>query len=239
MSSIFKIPLLFTIFIVLGLFFGYLTFMILSYSRTVEAPLLINKTLLEANEELSRLSLYLKIEGEDYDSEIPTGRILRQNIPPGNKVKEKRAIKVVLSKGPKVYYIPYVVNQTLDDAESMLLEKGLKIGKLIYVHSDAIEKNRVVAQRPAPDERVKDYVTALVSLGPHKVSYYCPNFVDKDLEIVFRIAKQIGINVETEGEGTIVTGQSPKAGTIIETGDKVVIELREEIPMDFMEERFL
>jgi beta-lactam-binding protein with PASTA domain len=99
-------------------------------------------TLLQANEELSKAGLYLKIEGEDYDVLMPTGRILRQDIPPGNSVKEKRTIKVVISKGPRVYSLPSIVNEKLGDAESIPDPKRLRIGKIINVHSDTVEKER-------------------------------------------------------------------------------------------------
>lgn len=231
-APIVRFPLFFFAFVVLGLTIGYLTFKVLSYSRSVEVPSLINLTLLEANEELSRLGLYLDIEDEDYDSTIKAGRILRQNIPPRNIVKEKRSIKVILSKGPRVYFIPYIVNQTLSDAEGMLSAKGLKIGKLIYVHSDAIPKGKVIAQKPEPDERASDLITALVSLGPHEVDYYCPDFINKDISFVKEITKNMGLEIHVRGEGNIVQNQNPMPGVLIKTGSKIIIDARKDRLLD-------
>ncbi|MEW6107593.1 MAG: PASTA domain-containing protein [Nitrospirota bacterium] len=227
-NTLIRIPLIFAMFILLGLSFGYITFKILSFSRTVEVPSLIDKTLLEANETLNRAGLYLKIEGEDYDPLIQSGRIIRQDIPPGNKVKEKRSIKVVISKGPRVYSVPLVVNETLADAETILLQKGLKIGRLIYVHSDSVEKGRIVSQKPEPDERIADNITILVSLGPHEVSYYCPDFLHKNIGSARETADKLDIFIETKGTGNIVYAQKPKPGSIIKTGDKIYLELKEE-----------
>src|SRR5512139_3259373 len=98
MTDFLKIPLFFALFILLGLFFGFVTFKILSFSRTVEVPSLTNLSMLEANEALSRTGLYLKLEGEDFDPNIQAGHIIRQDIPAGHKVKEKRAIKAIVSK---------------------------------------------------------------------------------------------------------------------------------------------
>lgn len=232
---IIRFPLFFFAFVVLGLTIGYLTVKVLSYSRSIEVPSLINLTLLEANEQLSTLGLYLDIEDEDYDTIIKAGRILRQNIPPGNIVKEKRAIKVTLSKGPRIYFIPYIVNQTLSDAENMLSSKGLKIGNLIYVHSDAIPKGKVVAQKPEPDERASDLITALVSLGPHEEVYYCPDFTYKDVSFAKELAKNMGLEIQVRGEGTIVRNQSPVPGALIKTGSKIIIEIRKERLSDMFE----
>src|SRR3972149_2744129 len=126
----------------MGLLSGYLAFKILSFSKTVE----------EANGLLIKQGLYLKVEGEDYDLVIVPGRIVRQDVPPGNKVKEQRGIKVFLSRGPKVWTIPELTGQTIDEAESAVSKSGLRIEKIIRLHSNSVEKNRVIAQRPHPDE---------------------------------------------------------------------------------------
>src|SRR5664280_2952145 len=94
LSSLIRIPLALAAFILLGLVFGYITFNILSFSRTVEVPSLANMSLVEANEALNKGGLHLKIEGEDYDSVVQVGKIVRQDVPAGNKVKERRSIKV-------------------------------------------------------------------------------------------------------------------------------------------------
>ena len=228
MSSFLKVPLLFAAFVLLGLTFGYITFNILSFSRTVEVPQLTGITLVEANEALNRSGLYLKIEGEDYDSIIQSGKIIRQDIPAGNKVKEKRAIKVVVSKGPRVSSVPLVVNEKLGDAEAVLIQKGLKIGKTINVHSDSVEKGRIVAQRPEPDERLTGPITVLVSLGPHELTYYCPDFLNKEIDDARDLAGKIGLLVETKGDGNFVKAQRPKAGTLIRSGEKIYFDMKEE-----------
>jgi len=228
MSSFLKVPLMFAAFVILGLAFGYITFNILSFSRTVDVPQLTGFTMVEANEALSKAGLYLKIEGEDFDSTVPTGRILRQDVPAGNKVKEKRVIKVVVSKGPRVSSVPVIVNEKPGDAESVLVQKGLRIGRTIYVHSDTVEKDRIVAQRPGPDEKPEGPITVLVSLGPHELTYYCPDFLGKDIDAARELAAKLGLAAEIKGSGRTVAGQKPKAGAIVNNGDKIYLETKEE-----------
>ncbi len=227
MNTFIKVPLFFAVFVLLGLTFGYITFKALSFSRTVEVPALTNMSLVEANEALSKADLYLKIEGEDYDPAVPSGKILRQDVPAGDKVKEKRAIKVVISKGPKVYSVPVLVNQTLGDAEGVLAQKGLRIGKIINVHSDSAEKGKIVAQSPEPDERLDGPITVLVSLGPHELTYYCPDFQNKSLEEAKETAEKIGLLIETKGSGDFVKSQKPKPGALVKAGDKIYLEIKE------------
>lgn len=227
MSNIIKVPLFFAGFIMLGLTFGYLTFKLLSFSRTVEVPSLVNLTLVEANEALSKAGLYLKIEGEDFDATVMTGKILRQDIPAGNTVKEKRAIKVVISKGPRVHSVPLVVNETLSNAESIMIQKGLKIGKVISVHSDRVEKGKIVAQRPEPEEKLNDSITVLVSLGPNEATYFCPDLTDKDFESAAELLSKMGLLIEKKGTGEIIKSQKPKPGAVVKTGDTINVEMKE------------
>ena len=232
MNNFLKIPLFFALFILLGLSFGFITFKILSFSRTVEVPPLTSLTMLEANESLNKAGLYLKIEGEDFDPAIQAGRILRQDIPAGNKVKEKRAIKVVVSKGPRVSSTPQLVQKLLPDAEALLMEKGLSIGEVISVHSDSVGKGKIVAQKPEPNERLSDKITVLVSLGPHELSYSCPDFLNKSLEEAKETADKLGLILETKGTGRVVSAQRPRPGTIVKNTDKIFLELREDITDD-------
>jgi eukaryotic-like serine/threonine-protein kinase len=227
MNSFLRASLFFALFVVLGLTFGFLTFKILSFSRTVEVPAITNMTVIEADKVLGKAGLGLKIEGEDFDSVILAGKIIRQDVPPGKTVKEKRAIKIVISKGPKVLSIPLLVNETFQNAESVLLQKGLRIGKVITVHSDTVQKGVIVAQRPEPDEKLTDVITVLVSAGPHDQAYYCPDFQGKQLEDVQEVAQKMGIEIETQGAGSIVKNQRPKPGTVIRSSEKLYLEMKE------------
>jgi beta-lactam-binding protein with PASTA domain len=220
-----RYPVYILSFIILGLVFGYLTFNVLSFTRTVEVPDLHGQSLLEANKLLTDRGLYLKIEGEDYDSFIPQGNVVRQDIPPGNKVKERRGIKVVISKGPRVRSVPMLVNETLADAENLLLQKGLKIGKVIGVHSDIVEKDKIVAQDPTPDEPVSDKITVLVSLGPYVKLYRCPDFKGMSTEEAQQLIKKLNLTADTEGSGDEVEWQKPNPGKLIKTGDTIHLKL--------------
>ena len=228
MNNFLKVPLFFALFILLGLSFGFLTFKILSFSRTVEVPSLTNLTMLEANEALSRSGLYLKIEGEDFDSSVQAGHITRQDIPAGNKVKEKRAIKVVISKGPRVSSIPLLVQIPLPDAESLLMQNGLSIGEIIYIHSDSVEKGKIISQKPGPHERLSDKITVLVSLGPYELIYVCPDFLNKSLEDAKETADTIGLVLEVKGTGDIISAQKPKPGAYVKNTDKIFLQLKED-----------
>jgi beta-lactam-binding protein with PASTA domain len=220
-----RFPLYVLAFTMLGLLFGYLTFKVLSFSRTVEVPDLYGRSLPEAGKILTPKSLSLKLGGENYDALIPSGNIIRQDIPAGSKVKERRVIKVIVSKGPRVKSVPMLVNQTLGDAEALLLQKGLMIAKVIPVHSATIEKNRILSQKPGPDDQLSDAITVLVSLGPYEKNYYCPDFQGMSLKQAAELLKQMDLKGITEGAGQTVLSQKPEPGKQIKTGDIIYLQL--------------
>ncbi len=227
MNSFLRASLFFALFVVLGLTFGFLTFKVLSFSRTVEVPSITNMTVIEADKVLGKSGLDLKIEGEDFDSVIPSGKIVRQDVPPGKTVKEKRAIRIVISKGPKVLSIPLLVNETLQSADSLLIQKGLRIGKVINVRSDTVQRGLIVAQKPEPDDKLTDVITVLVSAGPHDQAYYCPDFQGKQIEDAREVAQKMGLEIETQGTGSTVKSQKPKPGSVIKSSEKLYLEMKE------------
>lgn len=165
MKKFLKVILYLIILSAIGLISGHLTFELLSYGRTIVMPDLIGKDLNEAQKLLSLNKLHMRLDGDEHDNHIHQGHILRQDIPPGNKLKEGREIGIILSKGPRIRDVPDLVGKPLDVADAILKDKGLRINKIIYVHSGFAEKNIIIAQRPEPHESGGDLFSVIVSLG--------------------------------------------------------------------------
>lgn len=225
LKKIFMIPLYIFGFALMGLLSGYLTFMAMSFSKTVEAPDLKGKNMIEANEVIQKSGLQLMVEGEDFDPAIPAGRIMRQDVPPGNKVKEQRGIRVFLSKGPRVQSVPDLVGQTLSDAESILVKSGLRIDKIIRVHSSAVEGDRIISQRPSQEEAMRDSLSLVVSSGPYDIIYYCPDFSGMIKDDAANLAEKLGLKAEFIGQGERIKVQKPKPEALIRSGDTVHLQL--------------
>jgi beta-lactam-binding protein with PASTA domain len=239
MKKTLSIPLYVLGFIVMGLLSGYAAFKIMSFSKTVEVPDLKGKTVIEANDLLSKKGLYLKVEGEDYDPVIAPGMVVRQDVPAGNKVKEQRGIKVYLSRGPRIWSIPDVTGMTLEEAEQAIAGSGLRIEKVIKVHSDVIEKDMIIAQRPTSDENLgagapkspqdllgqRHGLTLIVSSGPYEAVYNCPDFSRKSKDEAISLAEKLNLSVDFAGSGDVVVSQKPKPYSIVKSGATVHLQL--------------
>ncbi len=236
------VPLYILGFVLLGLLSGYTAFKILSFSRTVEVPDLKGKTVVEANDILTKKGLYLKVEGEDYDPAIPSGSVVRQDVPAGNQVKEQRGIKVLLSRGPKIWSIPQVSGMSIEEAEQTIAASGLRIEKVIRLHSDTVEKDMIIAQRPDTDETLgagaprgpqdllgqRHGLSLVVSSGPYGRVYSCPDFAGKDREEAVGLAQKLNLAVDISGSGERVVSQRPKPNTIVKSGETIHLQMEGE-----------
>ncbi|MBI4684977.1 MAG: PASTA domain-containing protein [Nitrospirae bacterium] len=226
-NNFIRFPIYFFGFILFSLAFAYFTFKLMSFSRTVDVPDLTGKNLIEANELLAKRGLILKIEGEDYDSSVASGYIIRQDVPVGSKIKEHRGIKVVLSKGAKVQSVPYVVGESMEKAEYILLQNGLKIGRIIHVHSSTVERDKVIAQKPGSNEHITEKITLIVSSGPYETVYYCPEFRGKNQADAQQLADKLGLKLKITGYGEVVKIQKPKGGSLIKSGETIELQLEQ------------
>jgi len=225
MKGFFKIVFYAVTFALVAMLSSYMSFRLISFSRTVIVPDLRGKSLVEANKLIEQKRLYLKIEAEEFNTEIPERHIISQSIPPLKKIKQGRTIKVIISKGPKRFSMPCFVGLDIAEAKELAIKKKIKIQRIINVHSNNFPKGIVVAQRPSEDEKGSDKVTLLASLGSFVRIYKCPNFKSMSLKQAKRLAERMGINIQIQGYGNQIIGQQPMAGSIIKSGDNVVLKL--------------
>jgi len=220
-----RIVIYLSAFIVILLFVILLGQEITGYKKTVEAPLLVGKDINEVKKIIMRKGLSFEIEEEVYNAEFPKGTVIRQTVKPGKRIEKGSEIGIVISKGVEMFSMPSFEGQILDDAKLTMINLGLKIGKITWVHSDTVGKGRIIAQRPLPGNVRENEVNLLVSLGGYSVSYKCPSFVNMTIEDARRLAEALGIRLIEHGSGSRVIFQKPEAETVIERGDRVEVTL--------------
>ncbi len=221
----FKLLIYFILFVAVGAVAAFLIFQIIDFDETGEVPLLVGKNITEAEELLNERKLFLNVEDREYDDEFPEGRIIKQNVKPGEKIQVGTGVDVVVSMGLEMYSMPSFEGQPLEDAKLTLLNLGIKIRKVTWVHSDTIEKGRIIAQRPLPGNIDRNEINFLVSLGPYAVSYRCPSFVNMTIDDARILAKELGIELIEKDQGSRVIFQKPEAGAVINKGDSVEVTL--------------
>lgn len=187
----------------------------------VVVPKLEGKALADALQIVSGLDLSLQQEGTDFDESLPSGTVLRQHPPSGMQVRSGRSIRVVISKGGEVKFIPTITGRQLAEAQSILSADGLQMGSVTEVYSTSVPKGGVLTQNPSSGTIVTRgaLVDVEISRGlPPAGLPLLPSFIGKPARFAEEWAKDVGAKVKMREDpkavgvsGTIVK-QYPTAG---------------------------
>ncbi len=163
------------IFVILALLFmvGYYCFntVMSAFVREkaeVLVPDLQGKTLIECLEMLSQSKLALMKESSEFNQDVPAGIVIRQVPPAGMNVKEGKVIKITISQGGEIVYVPDLKGETVRAATISLRSLGLVLGELTKKASLKYEEGIVLDQDPVAGSSIEkdSSVNILVSNGP-------------------------------------------------------------------------
>lgn len=247
-KDLFKL-ILFGVFLV-GLSFlsGFIVMKLYLAGGEVEVPDLTGKEVKEAERLLAMKGLSLKLVDEKNDSSVPKNHVLSQDPAPNSRIKQNRTVRVVLSLGPEEVTVPTVVGKPLRNAQILLRQNGLSAGRTVYIHSDQVPMDGVIAQNPPGESKYskKGKVDLLLSRGPSEKSYIMPDLIGKKLDFAKKVLEEIGLvvgRVEREAyegvEVDVVISQNPKPGTIIKKENLVNLVVSEGSFGPQVESRFI
>lgn len=162
-----KILMLFLVLIVIAaalyISFNMVMSAVTHSKKEIVLPDITGKSLIEAVEELSPLGFGINKEGAEFNDNVPPGMVLRQAPPAGMNVREGKIIRVTISQGGEMIYVPELKGQTIRAADITLKSSSLMIGEISRKYSIIKEKGIVLAQDPPAGSSVdKDAVINLV-----------------------------------------------------------------------------
>ncbi len=118
-------------------------------------PNLRGRSLRDAKITLERLELRVGMVAFDI-SDLPAETVVSQSVPAGRTLKANRSIDLVVSMGKdmKQLDVPYLVGLKIADAQKLLAENGLKLGKVVYKADPDYSPNTIIAQSPSAGDKV-------------------------------------------------------------------------------------
>lgn len=161
-------------------------------AREVYVPNLVNKTLTEAQDTLTKSGLKNEVFLE-FSTTVEKDHVTRQSLT-AIKVKEGETIKLWVSKGPENQLMANYVGRLLKDVKAELTGMGVKEIQ-ITVKEDFADKpdNTIIQQTPGenePYDPLKTNFTFVVSKGREKVEM--PDVIGKmavDAETILKASK--------------------------------------------------
>ncbi|MDI6641266.1 MAG: PASTA domain-containing protein [Elusimicrobiota bacterium] len=203
--------------------------------KEVLVPELTGKSLKDAVDIVSSLGLGISKEAEEFNSQLPPQSVIRQSPSGGMTVREGKIVKVTLSKGSDLVFVPEIIGQSVKIAELTIRRNQLAIRTKTQVYSLKFSKDTVVSQTPSAGSIVEKNtpVDFTISLGaPPEGIILMPDFVGKNITEATNWLSRENLNFELKEEISettpttptdIVLGQSPQPDTVL-TGE-VPIEI--------------
>lgn len=224
------------------LIFNQLMGVVIRQRREIMVPDLTGKSVGQALEILSDQDLYIKKIGEQYSENIPDGSIISQDPLPGSVVKGGKVVKIIISSGGQVIFVPELVGISLREAKILIRQSGLVLGEQTGTYSEKVRKDFVVAQDPSSEEVVSrdTMVNLVVSLGPAGEAEVplMVNLLGQNIASVRKILHDMNLPLgeikeiinDSVPEGTVLT-QEPPADEIIDkdTIVKVTVARKSEV----------
>lgn len=123
--------------------------------QLVTVPQLKGKNIVDAKLALERVGLKLG-QVELVASNYPKDMIFDQQYVEGTKLKKGETIKIFVSRGQTVgtIEVPDLIGKSLSEAQRILTDNSLTVGKITYQISNTLLPNTVLDQYPVPGNKL-------------------------------------------------------------------------------------
>ena len=190
----------------------------------------------DAENTLRNLNIPVKWDSE-YSDTVEKNNVIKTSPVTGTMVEEGQEVTVTVSDGPSKVKIPdNLAGQSESYVRSTLTEAGFKPGRTSTVNSATIPAGMVVKTNPESGQSADAGQTVDIVLSNGKVTVPDLRGMTRDQAIAALQAPEVMLStnietVETNSvpEGTVAT-QSAAAGTNIEQGSTVTIQIAQAAP---------
>lgn len=200
--------------------------------KEVTVPDLTKKSVTQALGLLAENNLAIKQAGVEFAQNAAPGSVLRQIPSAGSTVREGRVIRVWISQGDEMVFVPNTVGTDLRAAQLAVRKAGLLVDKVENAYSLTYEKGLIISQIPKEDSMVQKgtKVALVLSNGaPPSSVILVPNFKSKKLAeaTLWASAQNINLIIKEDPDSVFPSGmiaaQHPSADTQIAAGSNLEI----------------
>lgn len=192
-------------------------------------PSLIEIELEAAKDYLKRSNLQLGEVTYEFNDNIDEGRVCDQSPKPDTEIGNNTTVDLVVSKGPKekLSVVPKLIDKNLDEAQELLENAKLKLGKVTKISTmDEGLDGIVTVQSIEPNKKVPENTTVDVSYYVYgNTTVIVPNFINKTINEAKELAEEYNLIINVKGQGDfIITSQDKTPGA--EVDEATVINLK-------------
>jgi serine/threonine-protein kinase len=146
-------------------------------------PAFAGQTLDDANDECARLKMQCTVIARRASDRYPRDVVMGQQPDPGSRVREGRAVSLIVSNGVLIFPMPDLRYESLRNVNLTLSRLRLPLTKTTVVTDDDVPAQHVVDQSPPPLTSMREGtpVTVTISKGP-PANVKVPKFVGMTLD---------------------------------------------------------
>ncbi len=184
----------------------------------------------QAERELERTSLAMRVVREVHDAEVPRDFVVSQSPRPNETIREGRTVDVVVSLGARTVAVPDLRGMSMRQARIALERAGLRPGRTARVTRTGEPGERVVAFRPSAGDTLVEgsRVDLVVAVGGARRTLLMPDLRGRDLLFVREKLRAMGFRIASvryeSREGVFpntIVDQDPAPGARIHEGDSI------------------
>lgn len=200
--------------------------------KEVQVPDITQKPVTAALNALAANNLALKQAGVEFAKDVPSGSVLRQLPTAGSTVREGRIIRVWISQGDEMAFVPNVVGSDLRAAQLAVRQAGLLVNKVENAYSLTHEKGLIVSQSLKADSMVEkgQGIDLVISNGQPPASVVLvPNFKNKKLSeaTLWASAQNIDLIIKEDPDSVFPNGtiaaQNPEGDSQMTPGSNLEV----------------
>ena len=200
--------------------------------KEVQVPDITQKPVTADLNALAANNLALKQAGVEFAKYVPSGSVLRQLPTAGSTVREGRIIRVWISQGDEMAFVPNVVGSDLRAAQLAVRQAGLLVNKVENAYSLTHEKGLIVSQSLKADSMVEkgQGIDLVISNGqPPSSVVLVPNFKNKKLSeaTLWASAQNIDLIIKEDPDSVFPNGtiaaQNPEGDSQMTPGSNLEV----------------
>jgi serine/threonine-protein kinase len=203
--------------------------------RYTEAPSLLDKTKVQAEQEAREFGFKIKYAEPRYDEKKAKDLVLSQEPPPGERIVGGGTVTLTLSRGPERINIPDVVGKQVDLALDDLTQAKL-VPERSDVYDDLIPKDVVIRTDPPAGGTVSPGTKITVYVSKGRAPITLPRVVGQNVDQARAALQGLGLEVaitekESDKPAGEVIDQNPIEGASAEKGAKVTLTVSKGPPL--------
>ncbi len=127
-----------------------------SQDNLVSVPSIVGLKIRDAEKIAEEKGLLVKVVKSDFSKDFPIDYIISQDPSPYILVKKGRIINVVISSGPPRVLVPDFIGMNFKEAQELIYENKLLIGKIEEVPDPNVGVGIIIEQFPSPKTYVEE-----------------------------------------------------------------------------------